>query len=115
VPRRPYARMLPGIPTIRVFETLACGMPLVTAPWDDAEGLFTPGEDFLVACDGRDMRQLLREVLHDEALAQSLAAHGRATVLPRHPCAHRVDELRAIDRRLRRCAAPAETGVMEHV
>ena len=30
VPRRPYATALPGIPTIRVFEALACGIPLVS-------------------------------------------------------------------------------------
>jgi spore maturation protein CgeB len=35
VPRRPYAAALPGIPTIRVFEALACGIPLVSAPWDE--------------------------------------------------------------------------------
>jgi spore maturation protein CgeB len=29
VPRRPYAEALPGIPTIRPFEALACGIPLV--------------------------------------------------------------------------------------
>ena len=44
VPRRPYAVALPGIPTIRVFEALACGIPLVCAPWDDCEGLFRPGD-----------------------------------------------------------------------
>ena len=46
VPRRPYVRALPGIPTIRVFEALSCGIPLVCAPWEDAEHLFTPGEGF---------------------------------------------------------------------
>jgi len=35
-------------------------------------------------------------VLSDEALAADLAAHGRATILARHTCAHRVDELLAI-------------------
>ena len=35
VPRRPYVAALPGIPTIRMFEALACGIPLVSAPWDD--------------------------------------------------------------------------------
>jgi spore maturation protein CgeB len=49
IPRRPYATALPGIPTIRVFEALSCGIPLVSAPWEDAEHLFTPGKDFLVA------------------------------------------------------------------
>src|SRR3546814_2717432 len=48
VPRRFYVQSLPGIPTIRVFEALACGIPLVCAPWDDCEGLFRPGEDYLV-------------------------------------------------------------------
>jgi spore maturation protein CgeB len=96
VPRRPYTEKLPGIPTIRPFEALACGIPLVSAPWDDAEGLFTPGRDFLVAHDGREMRVLLREVLHDEGLARSLAEHGLRTIRARHTCKHRVDELIAI-------------------
>ena len=43
VPRRPYVQALPGIPTIRVFEALACGIPLVSAPWDDARACSTPG------------------------------------------------------------------------
>jgi spore maturation protein CgeB len=60
VPRRPYVQALPGIPTIRVFEALACGIPLVSAPWDDCEGLFEPGADFLVARDGAEMREHLR-------------------------------------------------------
>ena len=33
VPRRPYAQKLPGIPTIRPFEAMACGIPLICAPW----------------------------------------------------------------------------------
>ncbi|MBS7456278.1 CgeB family protein [Coralloluteibacterium stylophorae] len=96
VPRRPYVRMLPGIPTIRPFEALACGIPLVSAPWRDAEGLFAPGEDFLVAEDGRAMRRHLRALIADAAMAAELAARGRRTVLARHTCAHRVDELLAI-------------------
>jgi len=96
VPRRPYARALPGIPTIRVFEALACGIPLVSAPWSDHEALFTPGADYLVARDGAEMRRHLRTVLHDRAAADALARHGRRTILARHTCAHRVDELMAI-------------------
>ena len=96
VPRRPYVAALPGIPTIRVFEALACGIPLVSAPWNDVEGLFSPGVDFLVAHDGASMRRHLGDVLHDDALAQALVRHGRATILARHTCAHRVDELLSI-------------------
>ncbi|RYG46535.1 glycosyltransferase [bacterium] len=93
VPRRPYVRALPGIPTIRVFEALACGIPLVSAPWNDAEGLFSPGEDFAVAQDGEEMKAQLRRILDDPGYASSLSEHGRRTVLNRHTCAHRVDEL----------------------
>jgi spore maturation protein CgeB len=96
VPRRPYRERLPGIPTIRPFEALACGIPLVTAPWDDAEGLFAPGRDFLVARNGRQMCELLRLLLADEELAHDLAEHGLRTIRARHTCAHRVGELLAI-------------------
>lgn len=96
VPRRPYVQALPGIPTIRVFEALACGIPLVSAPWDDCEGLFEPGTDFLVARNGDEMRKHLRAVLNEPQLARSLAEHGLRTILARHTCTHRVDELLAI-------------------
>lgn len=100
VPRRPYASALPGIPTIRVFEALACGIPLVSAPWEDIEGLFTPGKDFLVAHTGEQMTRLIRSLLRDAEWARELAAHGLRTVLARHTCAHRVDELLEILRQL---------------
>jgi spore maturation protein CgeB len=106
VPRRPYARALPGIPTIRVFEALACGVPLVSAPWDDTEGLFSPGEDFLVAESGAQMRAHLSALLADRAMARSLAERGRRTVLARHTCAHRVDELLDIASSLGVAAGP---------
>jgi spore maturation protein CgeB len=93
VPRRPYVESLPGIPTIRPFEALACAIPVISAPWNDAEHLFTPGEDFLVARNGAEMREQMHAVLTDRALAQRLAEHGLKTILRRHTCAHRVTEL----------------------
>ena len=96
VPRGPYVAKLPGVPTIRPFEALACGLPLVCSPWDDAEGLFTPGRDYLTARDGAEMNAQVRRVLDDDALASDLAAHGRETVLSKHTCGHRADELCSI-------------------
>ncbi|HEY0033365.1 MAG TPA: glycosyltransferase [Devosia sp.] len=96
IPRRPYVQSLPGIPTIRVFEALACGIPLLSAPWNDAEGLFRPGQDFLFARNGTEMEALLRQVLSDLALAQSLAESGLETIRARHTCRHRVDELLSV-------------------
>jgi spore maturation protein CgeB len=108
VPRRAYADTLVGIPTIRMFEALACGIPLISAPWHDAEKLFRPGEDYLVAHDGAEMRKLLRDVLEDADLAQSLAASGLKTILDRHTCGHRVDELMQIMEGLDRGAREIE-------
>lgn len=95
VPRRAYVRDLPGIPTIRPFEALACGIPLVSSPWSDSEGLFRVGRDFLVARTGRQMTRMLKAVLHDREMAQEMARSGLATIRARHTCAHRVDELLA--------------------
>ena len=108
VPRRLYARQLPGIPTIRVFEALACGIPLVSAPWDDAEGLFRPGTDFLIAQNPAEMTRHLANVRDDSGLRRALAADGLATILSRHTCRHRVAELLRIISEIR--AEPAEVA-----
>jgi spore maturation protein CgeB len=96
IPRRFLVERLPGIPTSRTLEALACGIPLVSSPWRDDDGLFTPGEDFLFARNGVEMARCLRAVVQDEELARELAASGRSRVLARHTCAHRADELVAV-------------------
>ena len=57
------------------------------------------------------MTEHLRDLLHDHDMAREIAAAGRAKILARHTCAHRVDELLEIDRELRsRPAAAAWRG-----
>jgi spore maturation protein CgeB len=101
---------LPGIPTIRVFEALACGIPLVSAPWQDSENLFRPGTDYLTAANGAEMARQLRRLRNEPALRASLVAHGLETVRARHSCAHRADELLAVVERLA-ARAPARRPV----
>ncbi|MDQ3625951.1 MAG: glycosyltransferase, partial [Verrucomicrobiota bacterium] len=96
VPRRPYVEALPGIPTIRPFEALGCGIPLICSPWDDAEGLFTPGKDFVIARNADEMKKHMRALLEDKQMARELSEHGLRTIQQRHTCAHRVDELLSI-------------------
>ena len=105
VPRRFYVDALPGIPTIRVFEALACGIPLLCAPWEDSESLFRSGRDYLVARSGEEMGRHMRAVADDADLRASLIESGLATIRARHTCAHRVDELLGICQRLRRAPA----------
>jgi spore maturation protein CgeB len=101
VPRRPYAEALPGIPTIRPFEAMACGIPLISAPWDDVEGLFRAEQDYLVARDTTEMREAMQAILEFPELAESLRASGLETIRSRHTCGHRAEELLEIDAELR--------------
>lgn len=95
VPRRPYVEALPGIPTIRVFEALACGIPLISAPWQDSEQLFR-ADDFLKVSSGPEMQAAMQLLRDDEDAADAYAQRGLETIRARHSCAHRVDELLAI-------------------
>ncbi len=92
VPRRPYTRQLRGIPTIRVFEALACGVPLVSAPWEDVENLFPPG-CFITARSGEEMGYALDLLMRDDAFAAEMIVTGLHAIRSRHTCEHRVFEL----------------------
>lgn len=96
VPRRQYSNGLSGIPTIRVFEVLACGIPLLCSPWSDEEHLFRPGEDYLVVKDGRQMKAEIEHLLQDENARRQIAENGLQTIRERHTCAHRARQLISI-------------------
>jgi spore maturation protein CgeB len=96
IPRRQYANDLGGIPTIRVFEALACGVPLLCSPWRDEENLFSPGQDYWVACDGHDLQAKLENLLANEKTQRRLGEHGLKTILERHTCTHRAQQLISI-------------------
>jgi spore maturation protein CgeB len=100
IPRRPYVQTLPGIPTIRMFEALACGVPLASAPWHDVEGLF-PAETYLSANDEASMTRAIAAILGDRDLAARLAANGVRAIRERHTCAHRAAELLHIVEKLK--------------
>lgn len=92
IPRQQYVTAMEGIPTIRVFEALACGIPLISAPWLDLEALFREG-DFFVARDGKEMRRAMEFLLDDKSAADAQALRGLETILSRHTCRHRAEEL----------------------
>jgi spore maturation protein CgeB len=93
VPRRQYTNGLGGIPTIRVFEALACGIPLLCSPWPDTESLFRPGEDYLCVPNGRAMTAEISRLLRDDVARRQLAANGLETIRARHTCRHRAEQL----------------------
>jgi spore maturation protein CgeB len=93
IPRKFYSNGLSGVPTIRVFEALACGAPLLCSPWFDTEGLFRAGQDYLCVPDGRSMEAEIRHLLADDAARLQLARNGLQTLQSRHTCRHRALEL----------------------
>jgi spore maturation protein CgeB len=95
IPRQQYVGAMAGIPTIRVFEALACGVPLISAPWPDTEGLFREG-DFRFVRNSKESIAAMECLLGDEKVATQQAARGLETVLARHTCRHRAQELTAI-------------------
>jgi len=115
VPRRPYVQLLPGIPTIRMFEAMACGIPIVSAPWDDSENLF-PRDCYLRVNNGEQMREALSTLLTDPQFAKRTAETGIRVIETRHTCRHRVIELLDIVKGIRHQRhVPAATTYMEAV
>jgi spore maturation protein CgeB len=95
IPRQQYAGAMAGIPTIRVFEALACGIPLISAPWRDSEHLFGE-DDFWMVRNSNEARAAMEALLNDSKRAEAQASRGLASVLARHTCMHRAEELTAI-------------------
>jgi spore maturation protein CgeB len=95
IPRQQYVGPMAGIPTIRVFEALACGIPLISAPWVDHEKLFRDG-DFRFVRNTEESIAAIEEILNDEKAAHEQAARGLETVLARHTCMHRAQQLTEI-------------------
>jgi spore maturation protein CgeB len=95
IPRKQYSRAMNGIPTIRVFEALASGIPLISAPWHDTEKLFCPG-DFIYVNNEKEMALAIEYLLKHPKAAQEMAQRGLSTVLERHTCMHRAEQLTEI-------------------
>lgn len=95
IPRQQYAVRMSGVPTIRVFEAMACGIPLLSAPWEDSEGLFPP-EALRFARNKIEMKMAIEHLLTHPEEAEALGACGRAAVLARHTCMHRAEQLTSL-------------------
>ena len=96
IPRRFYSNGLSGVPTIRVFEALACGIPLICSPWVDNELLFRSGSDYIVVPNSDAMKSTITWLLNDDKARQQIAEHGLATIRHYHTCEHRAQQLLGI-------------------
>lgn len=92
IPRQHYNGALTGVPTIRVFEALACGIPLLSAPWQDTEKLFRE-DDFVLVKNTQEMHDAMCDLFDNPRLAADQAQRGLETVLARHTCRHRAEQV----------------------
>lgn len=102
IPRRCYSNGLSGIPTIRMFEAFACGVPLICSPWNDLEGLFRPNQDFVCVPDGRAMTAEIAYLLNDDLARRQLSRQAFETIRQRHTCLHRARQFEEICQELGR-------------
>lgn len=78
-------------PSVRLFEAAACGVPVISDPWDGIEAFFTPGREILLARGPEDVRAALHDL--DEADRRALGDAARRRVLAAHTAAHRARQL----------------------
>ena len=77
-------------PSVRLFEAAACGVPVVSDPWEGLETFFRPGEEILVAAGPEDVLDALR--LPADELA-AIGRRARTRVLAEHTAERRAEQL----------------------
>jgi spore maturation protein CgeB len=89
-------------PSVRLFEAAACGVPVISDPWEGLDGFLRPGIEILVADSTQAVIDFLRRVSQAEARAIGSAAHER--ILAEHTPTRRALQL---EEHLRSVAAVA--------
>lgn len=81
-------------PPTRVFEAAATGACLITDAWEGIEFFLEPGREILVAQDGEQVKEIIRDVSPDAA--RRIGDASRRRILAEHTYRHRalqVDDL----------------------
>jgi spore maturation protein CgeB len=93
MPGRPNSKEANHLPSVQIFEALACGSPVLCTPWNDGEQLFRAGQDYLCVNSGAEVKTKTQRLLRDESARHQIGANGRETILRKHTCAHRASQL----------------------
>jgi spore maturation protein CgeB len=74
-------------PATRVFEAAGAGACIITDEWQGIELFLEPGDEILMARDGEDVAQIIRDLNVERARAIGAAARRR--ILASHTYDHR--------------------------
>ncbi|CCM78096.1 CgeB family protein [Rhizobium mesoamericanum] len=92
-------------PATRVFEAAGAGACLITDDWLGIELFLKPGEEVLVARDGRDVREILTALTCEKAAR--IGKQARARIIQEHTYQHRATQ---VDRIIRICSRNLEAA-----
>jgi len=95
---RHHMRAAGWSPSVRLFEAAACGVPIISDPWEGLDELFEPGHEILIAHDGDDVVRYLTELGDGERRA--IGARACARVRGAHTAARRAADLERYVREL---------------
>ncbi|HVT55084.1 MAG TPA: glycosyltransferase [Xanthobacteraceae bacterium] len=77
-------------PSVRLFEAGACGVPVISDPWQGIETFFTPKREILLARSASEVVRILCEV--PDRQRRNIASAARARVLAAHTAQRRAIE-----------------------
>ncbi|MDX1951932.1 MAG: glycosyltransferase [Verrucomicrobiota bacterium] len=78
-------------PSVRLFEAMACGVPVISDYWQGLDTLFRPSEEILIASSGAEIVEILTSF--PEETRKKICDQGRRKVLAEHTAQHRAMEL----------------------
>jgi spore maturation protein CgeB len=94
-------------PSGRLFEAAACGVPVLSDPFDGIERVFTPGDEILVA---RTAEEAVEAICAPRHVLARIGARARERALAEHTAAARASELVARCEAARAPSAPPAAG-----
>ncbi|MES2461970.1 MAG: glycosyltransferase [Armatimonadota bacterium] len=80
-------------PSVRLFEAMACGTPVISDVWPGLTELFAEGQEILLSRSADETVEILKNIPDGEC--QAIGERARRKVLAAHTAAHRAAELEA--------------------
>lgn len=92
-------------PSVRLFEAAACGVPVISDPWQGLDQFFTPPNEIALAATARDVLAILRGT--DETARRAMGRRARRRALAAHSAERRALELEGYIDAAKRAAQPS--------
>ena len=99
LPAKDSLEVRAGTVSMRMLESIASGIPVISAPWKNGEKVLTPARDYLQAGDSYEMTHYMLEMMNS-TLCEVISGHGLKLLSSKHTCRLRAQELSLMLNRL---------------